>query len=229
MKRNEINQLAMLEAVQAFLEKYAAELNKIPSIATLIVELNGILKSIRDLRQVQSKTTEGVTATKNELATMVKEGILKICDALQAYATQTNDRNLMADARITATELKAMRNSDLADKARFVYETASPLANDLSTWFVTKADIDALTANTELYLKALPSRRSMQNETKVSTAAINAKLSEGKQLLKDKLDKYMKPFRTGNPSLFAEYTNARIVVDLVAGRSSGEEDGNAPT
>lgn len=228
MKRNEINQLAMLEAVQAFLEKYAAELNKIPSIATLIVELNGILKSIRDLRQVQSKTTEGVTATKNELATMVKEGILKICDALQAYAAQTNDRNLMADARVTATELKAMRNSDLADKARFVYETASPLANDLGNWFVTKADIDALTANTELYLKALPSRRSMQNETKVSTAAINSKLGEGKLLLKEKLDKYMKPFRTGNPSLFAEYTNARMVVDLVAGRSSGEEDGNAP-
>ena len=229
MKRIEINQLAMLEAVQAFLEKYAAELNKIPNIATQIVELNGILKSIRDLRQVQSKTTEGVTATKNELATMVKEGILKICDALQAYAAQTNDRNLMADARITATELKAMRNSDLADKARFVYETASPLANDLGTWFVTKADIDALTANAELYLKALPSRRSMQNETKVSTAAINAKLSEGKLLLKTKLDKYMKPFRTGNPSLFAEYTNARMVVDLVAGRSSGEEDGNTPT
>jgi hypothetical protein len=226
MKRIEINQLAMLEAVQAFAEKHATELNKIPAIAAITIELNGHLKSIRDLRQVQSKTTEGATATKNELATMLREGILKICDALLAYATQANDHNLMANARITATELKAMRNSDLADKARFVYETSSPFANDLVGWFVTKDDIDALTANAESYLKALPGRRSVLNETKVSTAAIDAKLSEGKKLLKEKLDKYMKPFRTGNPSLFAEYANARMVVDLVAGRATGETEGN---
>jgi hypothetical protein len=229
MKRIEINQLAMLEAVQAFLEKHAAELNKNSTIAILIVELNGILKSIRDLRQVQSKTTEGATATKNELATMVKGGILKISDALLAFATMTNDHHLMATATITPSELRVMRNSDLADKARFMYEAASPHASNLGEWFVTQNDVDALAANADLYLKALPGRRAVLNETKASTAAILAKLNDGKKLVKDKLDKYMKPFRTGNLGLYAEYTNARIVVDLVAGRTSGETEGNTPT
>ncbi len=228
MKRNEINQLAMMEAVQAFLTKYNVEFNKIPTIATLIVELNELLKSIRDLRQVQSKTTEGATASKNELAQQVRDGILKICDALVAYATQTNDHNLMAIAGITATELKAMRNSDLADKARFVYETASPVAANLSTWFVTQDDIDALTTHAAAYLKALPGRRAVLNETKVSTTAIASKIAEGKTMLKEKLDKYMKPFRTGNPGLFAEYTNARMIEDIAGGRGKGDDEGSAP-
>ncbi len=38
----------------------------------------------------------------------------------------------------------------------------------------------------------------------------------------------MKPFRTGNPGLFAEYTNARMIEDIAGGRGKGDDEGSAP-
>ena len=78
---------------------------------------------------------------------------------------------------------------------------------------VTPDDVTTLGHNIPAYLQALPGSRGILVQTKQSTADIQAKLDEGRQLLKEKLDVHMQPYKATMPSLYGEYQNARIIVD----------------
>jgi hypothetical protein len=218
MNRREINQLTMLESVLAFGKANLAVLNQIPGLAIKIEELEQIILAVRDLRQVQSKTTVAATMSKNELGEMMKAGIIKICDAMLALGTVSNNNELKALGSVTESEILTMRDSNLVDKARQVAEAAEPIADALAVYFVNASDILKLKEHGVAFGNYLTGKSRITAQTKESTAAIKNKLTEGRRLLKDELDRLMKPFKTGNPTLFGEYTNVRSIVDIPAGR-----------
>jgi 5-hydroxyisourate hydrolase-like protein (transthyretin family) len=216
MNRKQLNQQAMLESVAAFLGLRASDLAINPVIANNTAILNAILKTIRDLKQIQDKTTKGATRTKNDIVNMMKDGILKVGAALCAYATDVKDYDLLAKASFTDTAIKQMRQSDLADKARTIYEAAEPVVLHLGVHQVKEEDITALKDNYDAIMVALPGGRGVKGQTKQSTADIQAKIDEAKLLLKEKIDVHIRPYKSSNPTLFGEYMNARIIVDIAA-------------
>lgn len=223
MTRKELNVQAMLESVFAFLGLHSTELAINPNIAISAELLNAILASIRQMKQVQDKTTKGATRTKDELEAIIIAAILKIGAALRAYATEAKNYDLLVLVTFSDSDIKRMRNSNLADKARAICEAALPVAEDLGIYMVTPEDVTSLNETFPEYLKALPASRSILNQTKQSTSDIQLKLNEGTKLLKEKIDVHMNPFKSSNPSLFGEYKNARIIVDRAASNSVKSE------
>ena len=213
MTRNQLNQQAMLESVAAFLGLRATNLAVNPFIATIATTLTNILQRIRDLKQVQDKSTKGATRTKNELETAIISGILKVGAALKAYATEAKNYELLSIATFTETDIKRLRDSNLADKARTIAEAATPVVGALNIYMVTPEDVTTLSDNLPAYLHALPGSRGVLVQTKQSTADIQSKIDEGRQLLKEKLDVHMLPYKSTMPSLYGEYQNARSIVD----------------
>jgi hypothetical protein len=216
MNRKQLNQQAMLESVAAFLGLRASDLAVNPLIANNAVILNDILKTIRDLKQIQDKSTKGATLTKNEIEIEMKKGIFKVGAALRAYATEAKNYDLLAMATFSDTAIKQMRESDLADKARTIYEAAKPVAGELSIHQVLHEDVELLESNYTDFMKALPGRRGVKAQTKQSTTDIQVKIDKAKLLLKEKIDVHMLPFKSTNPSVYGEYKNSRIIVDLAA-------------
>jgi hypothetical protein len=220
MTRKSLNQTAMFESVCVFLNAHATELSSIPAIAAILIQLRAILADIRTLRQIQERTTQAATREKHAQADTVLALMMKITGGMQAYSSVTGDRNIQVLSGFSITSVKTLRESNLADKARTIYEAALPLTEALSAYFVTQADVEALGAAITSYLQALPGRRAVQTETVQSTAEIEAKVAEGKLLLTEHLDLLMLPFRTKNPTLYGQYETARAVVDLAAGRKA---------
>ncbi len=218
MNRKELNQLAMLESVLAFLKEKQQTLGNTPAIAAKIAELEQIINAIRDLLQVQSKSTKTATAPKVKLEEAIKALLGQVCDALLAFGTESDNPELITIGTISETEIRNMRDSNLVDKARQVAEAAEPVTSNLAAYFVSADDIADLKQKGAAFQTALTGKTMITAQTKESTAAIKNKLAEGRRLLKDELDKLMKPFKTGNPTLFGEYTNMRSVVDIPAGR-----------
>ncbi len=206
----------MLESVASFLGLRASDLAANPAIAAIAASLQTILSAIRDLKQIQDRTTKGATRTKSELEAAIITGILKIGAALRAYATETKNYDLLAVVSFSDTIIKHLRDSDLADKARTLYEAAEPVVGSLGIYMVQQADINSLQQNVPAYLQALSGSRGVLNQTKQSTADIQLKLDEGRLLLKEKLDVYMQPYKTINATLYGEYLNARAIVDKAA-------------
>ena len=203
----------MLESVATFLGLRATDLAVNPVIAANAATLTTILQSIRNLKQVQDKTTKGATRSKSELETAIINGIFKIGAALKAYATEAKNYELLTVATFAESTIKHLRDSNLADKARTIAEAAAPVVAAMNTYMVTPADVTTLSDTIPAYLKALPGSRGILVQTKQSTADIQAKLDEGRQLLKEKLDVHLLPYKATNPSLYGEYLNARSIVD----------------
>jgi len=220
MTRKQLNQQAMLESVATFLGLRANDLAVNPVIATIAATLTNILQSIRDLKQVQDKTTKGATRSKSELETAIINGIFKIGAALKAYATEAKNYELLAISTFSESSIKHLRDSNLADKARTIHEAAAPVVDKLNIYQVGQEDVTALNENIPLYLQALPGSRGILNQTKQSTADIQTKIDEGRQLLKEKLDVHLLPYKATNPTLYGEYQNARIIVDKAASRET---------
>ena len=216
MDREDLNQQAMIESVKAFLGRNETALAVNPAIVTITERLSSILKAIRDLKQIQDKSTKGATRGKSEIETSITNGILKVGAGLRAFATEANNYEMLALSTFTDSSIRRMRDSDLADKARTICEAATPVVANLSIYQVMQTDVDTLSANVPEYLLAMPGGRSILTQTKQSTAAIQAKLVEGKLLLKEKLDVHMSPFKSTNATLYGEYKNARIIIDLAA-------------
>lgn len=216
MTRKQLNQQAMLESVATFLGLRANDLAVNPVIATIAATLTHILQSIRNLKQVQDKTTKGATRSKSELETAIINGILKIGAALKAYATEAKNYELLAVATFSESSIKHLRDSNLADKARTIAEAALPVVGELNIYLVGTEDVSALSANIPAYLQALPGSRGILNQTKQSTSDIQTKIDEGRKLLKEKLDVHLLPYKATNPTLYGEYQNARSIVDKAA-------------
>jgi hypothetical protein len=216
MTRKQLNQQAMLESVAAFLGLRATDLAANPAIAAIAATLQTILSSIRDLKQVQDRTTKGATRSKGELEAAIIAAIIKIGAALRAYATGAKNYDLLEVVTFSDTTIKHLRDSNLADKARTLYEAAVPVTGSLGIYGVYSTDVESLRENVPAYLQALSGSRGILNQTKQSTADIQLKLNEGKLLLKQNLDVYMLPYKAINATLHGEYLNARIIVDKAA-------------
>lgn len=224
MNRKELNQLAMLEGVLAFLKENMQALGSNPAIAAKIAKLEEIVNAIRDLLQVQMMTTKAATLPKKELEAALKAGIGKVCDALLAFGTETDQPELITIGAISESEIRNMRDSNLVDKARLVAEAAESVTDSLAAYFVSATDIADLKEKGAAFRTALTAKTLITAQTKESTAAIKTKLAEGRSLLKDELDKLMRPFKTGNPTLFGIYTNARAIYDIPASRKKRTSD-----
>jgi len=83
------------------------------------------------LKQVQDRTTKGATRSKGELEAVIIAAIIKIGAALRAYATGAKNYDLLEVVTFSDTTIKHLRDSNLADKVRTIYEAAVPVTRSL--------------------------------------------------------------------------------------------------
>jgi hypothetical protein len=214
MTSRQADHLSMLERVKTFIEKNGSELEANPVIAEIAVTLANNLNVIRDLKQVQDRKTKDASRKKDEIKFSVIDGILKIGAALKAHATEANDFKLLALANFTDSTIRRMRHTDLAEKARMIYEAAEPLDGELGIYLVKKEDVHCLKNNLPHYLQALPVRHCIRMETKQATTEIKGAVNTGLKLVKQKLDVHMRPYKSVSASLYGEYLNSRRIVNV---------------
>jgi hypothetical protein len=216
MTGRQLNHHAMLENVAAFLQLHANELQKNPAIAGITNTLTSDLNRIRELKQVQDSKTKIASLAKDEKKTNLTECILRIGAALRAYATEAGDHKLLSLTNFTDSKIIRMRHSDLADKAKSIYAASLPLAGKLSVYMVQPEDVQSLKTKIPDYVQALPGRRTMQVHQKQATSDIKGAVNKSLQLVKEKLDVHMRPFKLANTILYEEYMDARIIADAAA-------------
>ena len=222
MNAKQINKLNMFEAVQAFLANTQATWTSIAAIGTTKLELDGKITAIRTERQKQEKDASGlVTERKMQRETLLRL-TLKVSGSLLAYASVTNNAELTGIADYTKSELMKARDNIFYDKARIIYEAAQPLATQLAGYNIVAADITQFQTLLGQFLTTIPKRRNATAVSKSATTAIGGLFKDVDAILKNKLDKLVLSFRVTNPDFYTNYLNARIIVDLGAGKGPEE-------
>ena len=218
MNARQINKLNMFEAVQAFLANTQATWTSIGAIGTTKIELDGKITAIRTERQKQEKDASGLVTERNVLRETLTRQTLKVSGALMAYASVVSNAELMGMVDYTPTELLKSRGNIFYDRARIIYEAAQPLATQLVGYNIVAADLTLMQTLLTQFLAAIPKRRNAAAVSKSATTAIKTLYKDTDAILKNKLDKLVLSFRVSNPDFYTNYLNARIIVDLGAGK-----------
>lgn len=216
------NKYTMYESTLTVLNANNSIWSAITPIGDTISSIESQMSLIRDYRQIQEKDTTGITVSKHNIEGNLIDAMIKVISGLIAYATVIEDFELLHSINYTRYNLEKSRDNILYDKAQLIYNTANPLATELTTYLVTQPDIDAVNSFSDEYLDAIPAKRAAVAESKTSTENIKNAFKTIDNLLRNKLDNLIILFQVSHPTFYKEYKASRIIIDLGV-RHDGEQ------
>jgi len=224
MTRNEMNLVNMFKTVDRFFLNNIDFFRAYPSILESHARIQQGLGIIDGLSETQSTGTKVQTGLKNNEKKELDLKMIKVSDAIGAVAAATNNSELKLIADWPKSLLNRLREGDYYIKVQQVYKTALPLANQLQVWGVSIDDIETLNTLSASMKQRTPDRRNIEVVSKQATTELRDTIADLNKELKNTTDKLMKPIATLNPTVFGQYSNARIVVDLAATQKPKEDD-----
>jgi hypothetical protein len=115
MKRRLLNILSMFRTVQVFLEDRVVLWGMVPALVAAVAELKSHLNAIDGYEQTRTSGTKGVTKVKQNAKTVMLASAVTIAGAVRAFASKTNDGKLFASAEYSASDLKKVRDAEIAN------------------------------------------------------------------------------------------------------------------
>ena len=224
MTRNEMNLVNMFKTVDGFLTTNHEGLTEYPAIIASHEHLQGEIATIDELTEIQAQDTKVQTGLKGNEKVELDGVMIKVSDAMAAEAAATNDQELKMIADWPKSLLNRLREGDYHVKVQQVYKTALPLATKLAKWKVTPEEIESLNTLSTSLQKRTPDIRNVKVVSKQASTELHERISLQNTELKETLDKLMKPFSNINPTLYGQYTNARIVIDKSASQAKPKDE-----
>ena len=148
MKRQFINKLVMIEAVQTYLSQNGSSYTDIPEITQKLSELNAVRSEIYDAENLQTQIASAAASAKAEARAKAESAVYELSGVLNAFGKNEEDVELAAKTYVTSSDIKRMRDINLVVFLTTVKELASTHIAGLSTY---GADQDALNAYAETF------------------------------------------------------------------------------
>lgn len=207
------NKLIMLKAVLSLLQQYQSLWQDATPLAEVYAYLKGLVAQIEEFKQVTSQSNSGLVAAKQNLQETLINQAFELASMLFAYARRNNDLVLQAKVDFTISQLRNLRDDELATKCLSVLTLGQSKADVLVEYGTTPEKLSMLDDLTNQYVEQLPNRRVTVSERKMANEKIKNLLAEALQATSEQLDRLMIRFKTSQPDFYASYLNARKVVD----------------
>lgn len=221
------NKLIMLKAVLSLLQQYQSLWQAATPLADVYDYLKGLVAQIEQFKQLTSQSNSGLVAAKQNLQEMLIDLAFELGSMLFAYAKRNNDPVLQAKVDFTISQLRNMRDDELATKCLSVLALGQSKAESLIEYGTTPERLSTFSELTNEYVEQLPNRRVTVSERKMANEKIKNLLAEALHATSEQLDRLMVRFKSTEPDFYASYLNARKVVDYGI-RHEKPEENNTP-
>jgi hypothetical protein len=210
------NALSAYEAVDLCLSGEANQpiWSDLPPFVDLVTQFRTCKSQIYEIAISQNHITTGAAKDKAEARTLLEEAIIKVINAVVAYAISIGDSNLEETISYSIREIRIARDTVLVDIAGNVYNIAYPLRDHLPTFYVTEADIVLVQTLADAYKQQIAVPRQERVLIKGFTSDLKQKFTEINDLLDNKIDKMILVFRPDHPNFVQNYFDSREIIDL---------------
>jgi len=222
MTRRELNLINMFKAVEQFVTINLSTLEGFQPIVASHYRLKEHLAVIELLGITQGSNTIVQSKLKLKEKEQLNANLMKVSNALKAIAISNNDIALQTTSEIMKYSDQKLREADYEFLVQKIYRTALPHKEALMKWGVTDADVESLNTLSASLIKRTPGIRNMKVVSKQATAEIKEKVKAANDEIHNVLDGLMKPFATMNPTLYGQYRNARIIIELAASQKKAD-------
>jgi len=211
------NRYSMMLAVQQVCNNNNPVWAGLPAFVTAFGNFETAISDIAATRLEQEKDLKGIAEDKVAKEKILISKALVIAKATVAYANVTNNEVLRQEVDYSESDLLRSRDTELETKCQIIHDRANTNSAALVAYGVTAGMITALATAITDYHATIAGPRSAISVRKTQTAELESKLKGATIILTGQMDQLVSVFETSAPLFVADYTNARIVVDLGGG------------
>lgn len=207
------NRISMFEKTQGFLNLSVDETTDVVDVGILKSELDINIVSILELARIALIKTSGITKDKQAKRTDLKMKTLKLSTAMTAWQSVDHMVHLEQKTDKTPAAMTAMRESDFYVYCKLVIKQAGGVMADLAPFGVSPTNLAEAQTTSDKYLKVLPAPKNQILARTKALEELKIRVAQTDLFLKEKLDKVMRVYITGNPSLYSGYMKSRKIDD----------------
>ncbi len=171
------------------------------------------MADIEAVRLIQEQDTTGIAVDKSELREYLVNKVIEVSTAVQAYASENGDNELLESVNYSRSELLQCRDTILHDRSQLINDKADAIIGSLGDYGVVAGDLSDLQTLIDDYVAIIPKPRTATSSKKTATEDLDLHFRKADGILKNRLDKLSEQFRTSDPEFFTTFHNARIIVD----------------
>jgi hypothetical protein len=203
-------QEAELNASRATEAHIDANIAIIDGIAAFLANFNGVKANNAAILEDAELKGASLTTTsrKADLRLRLCDKTVKLAGVVQTYADDTADFQLGDDMKITASQLKRMRDDEFAPFCRFINHRASEHRAALKDYNLSDADFTELQTLIDDYSAEAPKPRTAISQRKTTNANLAALFKDNRNRFK-KLDKQIETLREAHPDFVRTYFSTR--------------------
>jgi hypothetical protein len=209
--------LKMYQNVLNVCNEHSQEYAGIPALGNAVNELKQRVSDIQSATQQQTESSpKGVTKDKRDAIDNLTDISLKIANSLYVYGFDTGNNRLLEKVSVNKRMFYNVHDQTALTLAKIIAVEAK--ANDVSLldYGINEADITALDAAITQVDKLINAPSGVIGERKMYTGNLRELFVAADSIIYDKLDKFIRLFKTLSPEFFTLYSNARNVVNTAA-------------
>lgn len=214
MTKSEENINSMFKAVSSLLTSNQAKVDTLPALATSVSNFNQKLGEIQSKDAEYTHLTSGKTDMKNDAEEDMIEAVLPIASALNVYAKINGKTDLKENSKVTVSDLRRLRDSELLIKAQYLHDIALTNVADLTNFGIAEADLTNLQSLVDSYRASIEVKDTSFAEKSAARESLSKLFDDTNEILKEEIDMLMELFRTSDSDFYNSYKSARVIRDL---------------
>jgi len=213
MNKDQEDTLNMYETTDSVLQTHNAVWVANVPFSAAVAQLVTNIDAIENLRDQQDADTTGVTQDKQNKRQALEDQTITVGNILVFYASTTNNRELLEKVNFKRSALSHARDNELPGMSEQVHQEAVANAAAVLPFGLTAAMTTALRTAIDDFVDYISKPRAAQSEVSAATEQLPPVFDATNKLLDEQLDAGMELYRVSKPDFYAQYHNARIIVN----------------
>jgi hypothetical protein len=214
MTKNQENKLTMYEAIHSILQDNASVTATVPAFQPALQEFGAKLGELKNMALEVKTAFVGKNADKKTTEAVLIGSLIKVTSAMQAIAHRTRNQTLAEKAKITESQLRHSRDTDLMIQATGIHAAALEVADQLKDFGITAANLDELSSQIAAFHQALGKREGGMAQRGAARNALADLFTGIDTILRQDLDKLMELLKTDHPQFYDAYQKSRVIKHL---------------
>lgn len=214
MTDRQIAKFSMYTVVDAIFDANLGLVSSLAALGTASTNLKAKIAAISSASEQQKTVTTGVTPDKNFTRETLRTTTVTNAGLLYAYAVSVNDIILQEIARLSYSDLRVLKDDELAERAQTIHDNANNHIASLAPFGITPAVLTSYQTLIDSYEAKAPAPRAKKSEQVALTEQVKTLISETDSLLKNTTDKLMLNFKTTAPEFYNTYIAGREIIDI---------------
>jgi hypothetical protein len=219
------DQMSMFRTLLAIRAIFAAAIAAIVDLDSDFDDFEAEVDAIKALLPKQKLQTTGIARDKQDVEDELVDMATIVSGAIMALASKAGNNTLFDEVKYSQSRLGHMRDEELPDICRIIYERGNTHAAALVSRGISAQmliDFDGLITEYEGISEA-PRTATTQKST--ATTQMADHFTEALKIVKERLDGGMRIFKTTNEELYLTYRNGRKIVNT-SGKKKDTDTGD---